>query len=112
MSPAVRVQRVFAVVALTLALSSAAFAQTRTAHVQIDNFAKVSNTYYRGAQPVGHDYADLAALGVKTIIDLTGDDAQAGEQASTEKAGMKYVHIPMDTHRVPTTAELDKFLSL
>ena len=112
MGPAVRVHRAFAVVALTLALSSAAFAQTRTARVQIDNFAKVSNTYYRGAQPVGRDYADLAALGVKTIINLTSEDAQPGEQAAAEKAGMKYIHIPMDTHRVPTTAEIEKFLAL
>ena len=112
MGPAVRVHRVFTTLALTLALSSAAFAQSKAAQVRIDNFAKVNSTYYRGAQPVGQDYDDLAALGVKTIIDFTDEDSQPGEQAATEKAGMKYVHIPMDTHRVPTSAELEKFLSI
>ena len=112
MGPAVRVHRAFAVVALTLALSSSAFAQAKTPQVTIDNFAKVNSTYYRGAQPVGQDYNDLAALGIKTIIDFTDEDSQPGEQAATEKAGMKYVHIPMDTHRVPTAAELQKFLSI
>lgn len=112
MGPAVRVHRVLTTIALTLALSSAAFAQSKAAHVRIDNFAKVNNTYYRGAQPVGQDYNDLAALGVKTIINLTDEDAQAGEQASAERAGMKYVQIPMDTHRTPTTAEIGKFLAI
>jgi len=100
------------VLALTLALTSAVSAQSRAAQVRIDNFAKVNSTYYRGAQPVGQDYNDLATLGVKTIINLTDEDAQPGEQASAERAGIKYVQIPMDTRRVPTTAEIGKFLSI
>src|SRR5580765_2547533 len=39
--------------------------------IQIDNFGSVNPMYFRGAQPEGHDYADVAALGVKTIINLT-----------------------------------------
>jgi hypothetical protein len=31
-------------------------------------FGRVNANYYRGAQPEGQDYNDLAALGVKTII--------------------------------------------
>src|SRR5689334_8297394 len=33
--------------------------------IRIDNFGEVSPVFYRGAQPKGRDYADLAALGVK-----------------------------------------------
>jgi uncharacterized protein (TIGR01244 family) len=80
--------------------------------VQIDNFGRVSPTYYRGAQPKGGDYADLAALGVKTVINLTSDDAQADEQQLVEKAGMKYLQIPMTTHSVPTPDELKHFLAV
>jgi hypothetical protein len=43
--------------------------------IRIDNFGRVNDQYYRGAHPKGHDYADLAALGIKTLIDLTDGDA-------------------------------------
>jgi protein tyrosine/serine phosphatase len=80
--------------------------------IRIDNFGRINPTYYRGAQPKGRDYADLASLGVKTLINLTSDDADASEQAMAERAGMKYVQIPMTTHRPPTSAELSKFLKI
>jgi protein tyrosine phosphatase (PTP) superfamily phosphohydrolase (DUF442 family) len=80
--------------------------------IQIDNFGRVDPHYYRGAQPQGRDYADLAALGVKTVINLTSDDADATEQAMVEGAGMKYVQIPMTTHSAPTTAQLAEFLKI
>jgi len=80
--------------------------------IRIDNFARVNDTYYRGAQPVGRDYADLAALGVKTVINLTSDDALAEEPGLVEKAGMKYVSIPMTTRTVPTQEQLDRFLHI
>ena len=79
--------------------------------IRIKNFGRVNSTYYRGAQPEGRDYADLAALGVKTVINLTSDDAQAGEQRLVEQAGMKYLHIPMTTHRPPTAEQLATFFA-
>lgn len=105
------------VVALSLAFPVASFAGARSSAnvvagtaVHIDNFGRVDTTYYRGSQPQGRDYADLASLGVKTVINLTSDDAEADEQAMTEQAGMRYVHIPMTTHRPPTDAQLAEFL--
>jgi tyrosine-protein phosphatase SIW14 len=80
--------------------------------IRIDNFGRVDPMYYRGAQPEGHDYADLAALGVKTIINLTSDDAEANEQAMVTQAGMKYLQIPMTTHEPPTSAQLAQFLKI
>jgi uncharacterized protein (TIGR01244 family) len=81
--------------------------------VRIDNFARVSDTYFRGAQPEGRDYADLAALGVKTVINLIGDsDLDATEQSKVEAAGMRYVHIPMSTRVAPTAEQLETFLAL
>ena len=66
--------------------------------IKIDNFGRVDATLYRGAQPQGQDYADLKALGVKTVINLTSDDADPNERAMTEARGMTYVQIPMTTH--------------
>jgi len=81
-------------------------------NIRIDNFGQVSPTYFRGAQPEGRDYADLASLGVKTVIDLTGDDAQTGEKGFVERAGMKYVRMPMTTHEPPTAAQISQFMSI
>jgi tyrosine-protein phosphatase SIW14 len=81
--------------------------------VRIDNFAKVNETYFRGAQPVGSDYADLATLGVKTVINLIGDDdLDRTEQSSVEEHGMRYVQIPMSTRKAPTTGQLQAFLTV
>jgi tyrosine-protein phosphatase SIW14 len=80
--------------------------------IRIDNFGRIDQSYFRGAQPMGHDYSDLASLGVKTVINLTSDDAQANERAMVEGAGMAYLHIPMNTHEPPTSAQLAQFLML
>jgi uncharacterized protein (TIGR01244 family) len=80
--------------------------------IRIDNFGRVNSRYYRGAQPAGGDYANLASLGVKTVINLTSDDADASEKAMAEHAGMNYVQIPMTTHRPPTASQLSQFLAI
>ena len=81
--------------------------------VRIDNFARVNDAYFRGAQPVGSDYADLASLGVKTVINLIGDsDLDVTEQSSVEQHGMRYVQIPMSTRKAPTAQQLEAFLSV
>jgi len=102
--------------AISLALPVAAYAggpsnapAVSGATVRIDNFGRIDAHYYRGSQPEGRDYTDLAAIGVKTIINLTSDDAQPNEKALTEQAGMSYVQIPMTMHRAPTEAQLAEF---
>jgi uncharacterized protein (TIGR01244 family) len=98
---------------VAIAIAAPAVAQTSDiSGVRVDNFGQVNTNYYRGAQPAGRDYADLAALGVKTIINLTSDDAQPDEPALAAAAGMKYVQIPMSTHEPPTSAQLAQFLGI
>jgi len=83
-------------VALSLAIPVAASPDGRatgTSAIRIDNFGRVDASLYRGAQPEGQDYADLKALGVKTIINLTSDDAREDEKSMTEAAGMSYFQI-------------------
>jgi tyrosine-protein phosphatase SIW14 len=82
------------------------------ASIGIDNFGRISATYYRGAQPGERDFADLAAMGIKTVINLTRDDAMADEPDMVEDAGMKYVAIPMTTRVAPTPEQLTHFLSI
>jgi tyrosine-protein phosphatase SIW14 len=108
-------RRIVLVAALSFAFPAAGFAGgpgatiAQGTTVRIDNFGRIDARYYRGSQPKGHDYNDLAAIGVKTIINLTSDDAQPNEKALAEQAGMTYVQIPMTMHRAPTQLQLAEF---
>jgi tyrosine-protein phosphatase SIW14 len=80
-------------------------------NIHIDNFGKVNDHYFRGAQPDGSDYADLATLGVKTVIDLQRD-GRADEQGMVERAGMKFYRIPMTTTDRPAESAIAQFLKI
>ena len=80
--------------------------------VDIDNFGRVNSHYFRGAEPEDDQYAKLAELGVKTVIDLRSDDFDKEDRFLVERAGMKYVQIPMTTHEPPTRAVIEHFLRI
>jgi protein tyrosine/serine phosphatase len=80
--------------------------------IDIDNFARVDSTYYRGAEPAADDYDDLAALGIKTVVDLRSDDGDPQARQRAEEAGMHYVAIPMTTHVPPSDMQIDQFLRI
>ena len=69
-------------------------------------------TYYRGAEPGIDGYAQLAAFGIRLVIDLRGYDIDPEDQRRAERAGMKYVHIPMSSRVPPTGAQIAQFLQL
>lgn len=79
--------------------------------VDVSNFGKVTDTYYRGAQPKEDEYTELANLGIKTIVDLR-DDPKDYAKAVVEKLGMKYVNLPMSDKSYPAADAAEKFLSL
>jgi uncharacterized protein (TIGR01244 family) len=112
--PATRIRSAAVAVAIALSLTVSAGAKTPGIDgIRIDNFAQVNATYYRGAQPVGSDYADLARLGVKTVINLIGDEElDTREQRSVEAEGMRYIYIPMSTRKAPTQTQIEQFLSI
>ena len=92
----------------TTAVSSAA---ARPPAVHIDNFGRVSDTYFRGAQPRGRDFADLAGLGVKLVIDLA-QEGDVNERANVEREGMRFIRIPMTTDVQPSQDVVTAFLKL
>ncbi len=106
----VRLVAIFA--AYALAVSAAMASTVGAANIRIDNFGRIDATYYRGAQPEGRDYENLASLGVKTIINLTSDDSDPNEPAMAERAGLRYIALPMTTRQPPSTAQLDEFLRI
>ena len=79
--------------------------------VRIENFGKINDHYYRGAQPKGDDFRALAAIGVKTVIDLAAEGDPA-EEAHAKAAGMRFVRIPMTVHIAPTPSQITQFLAL
>lgn len=79
--------------------------------IHIDNFGKVDDLYFRGAQPDGRDYSDLAAIGVKTVIDLTRNGRE-DEKGIVERAGMNFYRIPLSTSERPSDGAVRQFLSL
>ncbi len=93
------------------AADGAASATAARSNISIDNFGQVNATYFRGAQPDEDDYTDLAALGVKTVIDLQ-KDGKAEEEQLVTAAGMKFHRIPMTTRDEPTAEQLSLFLKL
>lgn len=103
--------RVHAVVAFMSALLIGGQALAGTPQISIDNFGKVNNNYYRGAQPKGSDYKDLAALGIKTVIDLQ-IDGPSSEAGLVKGAGMNFYRIGMTTSKAPTQAQVAQFLEI
>jgi tyrosine-protein phosphatase SIW14 len=96
--------------ALLVVCSLAVSALAKT-NIQIDNFGRINENYYRGAQPEYSDYADLSALGIKTVIDLTRN-GDPNEQRFVEKNGMKFFRIPLTTSERPSEAAVTQFLKL
>ena len=82
----------------------------------IQNFEKVNDHIYRGAQPDGKAWQKLAELGVKTVIDLRRDGEKghslAAERAAVKAAGMRYVSVPMEGIVAPRDEDIAKVLAL
>jgi protein tyrosine/serine phosphatase len=107
-------QRGLGAVLFVLALSTASFAQSAQASfsdIKIKNFGQMDARFYRGAQPKEDDYQSLAALGIKTVIDLR-DDATSYEKSAVEALGMRYVNIPMSDKDYPREEQIATFLKL
>ena len=80
-------------------------------NIKIKNFGQMDEYFYRGAQPGKDDYTAMAALGIKTVIDLR-DDPTDYEKSMAEAAGMKYVNIPMSDKRKPPNDQIEAFLGI
>ena len=105
---------VIALLALTFALSGLTYGKSKNEkfpNVKIKNFGQMDERFFRGGRPKDEDYAALAALGVKTIIDLT-DNSKEYEQPAVEAAGLRYVNIPMVDKSYPSMDQVNAFLKV
>jgi protein tyrosine/serine phosphatase len=100
--------------ALVFALSALSFAKPKESSfpdIKIKNFGQMDDRFYRGARPKEEDYKALAALGIKTVIDLT-DNSKEYEQPAVEAAGLRYINIPMVDKSYPSMERANEFLKV
>jgi protein tyrosine/serine phosphatase len=96
---------------LSVAPQAIGAAGPSTSNVGIYNFGQIAPGYYRGGEPDAREVAALATLGIRTVIDLQ-KDGDPSEPLMVQKAGMKFVRIPMTTRIPPTVEQLSQFLTL
>lgn len=105
---------IITILALILSLSTAALAKKKDSKfpdIKIKNFGQMDDRFFRGSRPDDGDYQALAALGVKTIIDLT-DNSMQYEKPAVEAAGLRYVNIPMVDKSYPSMDQVNEFLKV
>lgn len=105
---------IIAILALVFSFSTATFAKSKNSkfpNIRIDNFGQMDERFFRGSRPDDKDYSALAALGVKTIIDLT-DNSMEYEKPAVEAAGLRYINIPMVDKSYPSMDQINQFLKV
>lgn len=79
----------------------------------LDNFAKINDGLYRGAQPSDEGFRELQRRGIKTVINLR---ANYSEREAVEALGMKAVDIPLEAGlfeaESPNEAKLKAFFDV
>ncbi len=79
----------------------------------VPNFGIVSSALLRGGQPRLDRLESLKRAGVKTIVNLRDGQKDIDEErACAEKAGIKFVSIPMSVLKGVSRDKVEKFLSV
>ena len=107
--------KITAIAGLILVFAVISFAKTHAdpafSNINIKNFGKMDERFYRGAQPKEKDYKDLKALGINTVIDLQ-DSPTSYEKSAVEALGMRYVNIAMSDSNYPKEETIQVFLKV
>jgi len=77
----------------------------------IYNFRRLSPTLTTSGQPTEEQFAEIAAAGVETVINLALADspkALAHEAELLASLGLNYIHIPVD-FAAPTESDFQRF---
>jgi protein tyrosine phosphatase (PTP) superfamily phosphohydrolase (DUF442 family) len=102
----------FVVIGLIL-LSTAVFAaeEPKPLHIgNLHNMFAVTPRIYSGSVPEGEtDFAELAKLGVKTVISVDGTKPDV---EAAKKHGLAYVHLPFGYDGIPTNRVADLALAM
>lgn len=98
---------------LLATLALAALAQGEPSYAELPNFHQVNQQLYRGGQPKAGGLQKLKDLGVKTIVNLRGEDDHA--RAESEEArllGLRYYSISLPEFSRPKNEEVQRALDI
>lgn len=108
-----RSSRFSAAVCVLALLISIGAAQSEPGYKELPNLHRVSEKLYRGAQPLSGYAKRLGELGVKTIVNLRGEDeVSQGEQKEAEAAGMHYFNIGMPGLSAPSDDQVSRVMAI
>jgi protein tyrosine/serine phosphatase len=94
-------------------VSVTGFSQSQQRYQELPNFHKVNERLYRGAQPQKGGLKTLATLGIKTILNLRGEDENTlAEQKEAKELGLTYYALPMGGLSRPTDKQVEQALAI
>jgi tyrosine-protein phosphatase SIW14 len=80
-------------------------------NVDLPNFYEVNAKLFRGGQPTEKGVNELAKMGVKTIINLRGEDKNSlREKVWAEKANIKFISVNLSNWFEPKTADIEQII--
>ena len=108
-----RFNRLSASLVVLALLVSVSAAQSEVHYKELPNFRKVQEHMYRGGQPLPGGLKRLAEMGVKTVINLRGEDAGTRAEAAEAKTlGLRYYAVPMPGLSRPADAQVKQVMAL
>ena len=99
--------------ALVVAFALNGLAQSATRCAELPNFHQVNSQLYRGAQPKPDGLQKLRTMGVKTVVNLRGEDDHTraeGEEART--LGLGYYNVALPEFSKPKDEEVQRVLDI
>jgi protein tyrosine/serine phosphatase len=94
-------------------LTSISFAQTEQRIRELPNFHKINDQLYRGAQPATGGMKKLSALGIKTVVNLRGEDENTrAEEKEAMAAGLRYFSVAMPGLSRPQEEQVTRVLEI
>ncbi|HEY9784934.1 MAG TPA: tyrosine-protein phosphatase [Candidatus Obscuribacterales bacterium] len=78
----------------------------------IDNFQRVNSQLLRGAVPSAKGLKELRDAGVKTIVNLRGEDSSPDEEAEARALGLEYFNIPFGHLKKPDIDKISTVLNI
>jgi protein tyrosine/serine phosphatase len=99
--------------AIVLMLAASVSLAQDPRYAELPNFSKVNERLYRGGQPKVGGVKKLAEIGIKTIINLRGEDELTRtEEAEAKSAGLSYLNIPMPGLSRPTHEQILRVMEI
>jgi len=88
-------------------------AQSEVRYAELPNFHQVNSQLYRGGQPKPGGLPRLKALGIKTIVNLRGEDAQTrAEAVEARELGLSYYRISLPEFSGPKEEDVQRVLDI